>query len=162
MTGGNMDFKRFTILTLATGFILVAAAGSAVASEHAEVMAPVHQFIDGLNKGDVKTALAACDSPAVIIDDFAPHVWSGPLACADWANAFGADSKKNRITDSIVTLGKPWHIDVTGDRAYVVVPVKYTYKQNGKPVMESGSVLTVALKEVAAGWRITGWAWAQH
>ncbi|MDQ6768152.1 MAG: hypothetical protein M3Z41_10125, partial [Candidatus Eremiobacteraeota bacterium] len=65
-------------------------------------------------------------------------------------------------TDEIVTLGTPWHVDVTGDRAYVVVPVTYAYKQNGKPGMESASVFTVALQKIAAGWRITGWAWAKH
>jgi hypothetical protein len=44
----------------------------------------------------------------------------------------------------------------------VIVPVTYTYKQNGKRVGESGSTLIVALQKVAAGWRITGWAWTKH
>jgi ketosteroid isomerase-like protein len=157
-----MDFRRFGILTLAIGLILVIAAGSAAASEQTAVMASVHQFIDGFNKGDAKTALAACASPASIIDDVTPHQWQGPTACADWSHSYDADAKKNGITDGIVTLGTPWHVDVTGDRAYVVVPVTYTYKQNGRPVTESGSIYTVALKKVAAGWRITGWAWAKH
>jgi hypothetical protein len=51
---------------------------------------------------------------------------------------------------------------VTGDRGYVVVPVTYTYKQNGKPVVEPGSVWTFALQKMSTGWHITGWAWAQH
>jgi ketosteroid isomerase-like protein len=147
---------------LAAGLIISFATGSAAASEQTAVMATVHQFIDGLNKGDAKTALAACASPAVIIDDFPPHVWNGPTACADWATAFNADSKKNLNTDAVVTLGKPWHVNVTGARAYVVVPANFAYKHHGKPVIESGSIYTVALKKVAAGWRITGWAWAQH
>src|ERR1700680_17007 len=157
-----MYFRRFAILTLTAGYILAFAAGAAARSEQKAVMASVHQFIDGLNKGDAKTALAACASPASIIDGFPPHEWHGATACADWASAFAAFSKKNGLTDEIVTLGTPWHVDVTGDRAYVVVPVGFTYKQNGKPAMESGSVLTVALKKVAAGWRITAWAWARH
>jgi len=156
-----MGFRRVAILTL-VGFILVFAAGTAAASAHADVMAPVHQFIDSFNKGDAKTALAVCASPAVIIDDFPPHVWNGPTACADWSNAYDANAKESGITNGIVTLGTPWHIDITGDRAYVVVPVSYTYKQNGKPVMESGSVFTVALKKLHAGWRIAGWTWAKH
>jgi len=125
-------------------------------------MATVHQFIDGFNKGDTKGALAACASPVSIIDDFPPHVWHGPTACAVWSNAYDENAKQNGITDGIVTLGTPWHVDVTGDRAYVVVPVTYTYKQNGKAVRESGSVYTVALKKIATRWRITGWAWARH
>jgi hypothetical protein len=157
-----MTFRKLASVTLTAGLILIFAAGSAAAKEQTAVMAPVHQFIDGLNKGDMTTALAACDSPAVIIDEFPPHEWHGPTACADWANAFAAFTKKNSITDGVLTLGTPWHVDVTGDRAYAVIPVTYAFKVNGKPGMESGSLLTAALKKVAAGWRITGWAWSRH
>ena len=148
--------------TIIVAFAVALAAVPAAASEKTDVMATVYQFIDGFNKGDTKTALAACAAQSAIIDDFPPHEWQGATACADWANDFAADSKKNGITDPIVKLGKPRHVDVTGDRAYVVVPATYTYKQKGKPVTESGSILTVALQKVAAGWRMTGWAWAKH
>jgi ketosteroid isomerase-like protein len=140
----------------------VAPAAASEKSEKADIMATVNQFNDGMNKGDIKTALATCAAPSSIIDEFPPHEWQGATACADWANDFDAYNKKNGITDSIATLGKPRHVDVTGDRAYVVVPATYTYKQNGKPVTESGSTLTVALQKVAAGWRMTGWAWTKH
>lgn len=136
-------------------------AAPAAASEKTDVMAPVHQFIDGFNKGDVKTALAACAEQTSIIDEFPPHEWHGPGACAKWAEDYGADVKKNGITDGIVTLGKPRHIDVTGDRAYVVVPASYAYKVKGKPAKETGSLLTLALQKGAAGWRIAGWTWTK-
>ena len=157
-----MNFRRFATLTLIFGFILAWAARSAAASEQTAVMATVHQFVDGLNKGDDEAVIAACTSPASIIDDFPPHMWRGSTACADWIHAFDAANKQNGITAGVVTLRTPWHIDVTGDRAYVVVPANYAYKQNGKPVIESGSILTVTLKKIAARWRITGWSWAQH
>jgi len=137
------------------------AAGPAVASEKADVTVPVHPFIDGFNKGDAKTALAACAAPASIVDEFPPYAWQGPAACSDWANAFAANSKKSGISSEFVTLGKPSHVDVAGDRAYVVVPATYTYKQHGKMVTESGSMFTVALKKFEA-WRIVGWAWTKH
>jgi hypothetical protein len=143
-------------------FAVVMAAGLALAAEEADVMAPVHQFIDATNKGDTKTALAACAVPASILDEFPPYAWQGATACSDWATDFGAFNDQNGITDPVATLGKPTHVGVTGDRAYVVIPATYTYKQNGKPVTESGSIMTVALQKVAAGWRITGWAWAKH
>ena len=47
----------------------VLAAGPAIADEKADVMEPVRQFVDGFNKGDVKSALAACAGQASIIDD---------------------------------------------------------------------------------------------
>jgi hypothetical protein len=75
----------------------------------------------------------------------------------NWANDYDADARKNSITDGVVTLGPPRHIDVTRDRAYVVVPANYTFKQKGKLVKETGSLLTIALQKEKDGWRITGW-----
>ena len=143
-------------------FAIALLTAPALASDKTDVMAVVHQFNDSLNKGDVKSALATCASPVSIIDEFPPHEWQGATACADWANAFETSNKQNGITDAIATIGKPWHVDITGDRAYVVVPAKFTYKQHGKRVTESGSILTVALQKGADGWRMTGWAWAKH
>jgi ketosteroid isomerase-like protein len=137
-------------------------AGSTLASEKTDIMAVVNQFIDGFNKDDVKTALAACAAPAFIIDEFPPYAWQGPTACADWANDFDANSKKDKITEPVVKLGEARHVDVTGERAYVVVAANYNFKQYGKPMAETGSMFTVALQKVAAGWRITGWAWSKH
>jgi len=132
------------------------------ASEQSDVVAKIHQFIDGLNRGDAKTALAACAPSASIIDEFPPHEWEGPNACADWANAYSADAKRNDITNGIVTLGEPWYVSVTGSRAYAVVPAKYAYKEHGKPVNEQNSIFTVALRKTSGGWLITGWAWSKH
>lgn len=157
-----MTFRLVILSVLAFGCAIASGNGPAPASSASDVMATVHQFVDGFNRGDTKTGLAACASPASVIDEFPPHEWQGPAACANWANAYAADAKKNGVTDGIVTLGTPWHVDVTGDRAYVVVPATYTYKQSGKPVAEHGSIFTVALRKTAAGWRITGWAWARH
>jgi ketosteroid isomerase-like protein len=141
--------------------VVLLAAGSAAATEKTDVMVPLHQFVDAFNKGDIKAAVAQCAEQTSIIDEFPPHEWHGAGACSTWANDFDADAKKNGITDGIVTLGKPRHVDVTADKAYVVVPANYTFKQKGKPVKEMGSTLTVALQKAAAGWRITGWTWTK-
>ncbi len=127
-----------------------------------DVMGPVHQFVDGFNKGDTKSALGACAEQTSIIHEFPPHEWHGAGACSNWANDFDADAKKNGITDGIVTLSKPRHIDITADWAYVVVPADYSFKKNGKVMKETGSMFTFALQEVTAGWRIVGWAWTKH
>jgi len=145
-------------------FLLAAAlaASPAVASEKSDAMAAVKQFDNSFNSGDAKGVVAACSDQAIIIDDFPPHVWQGATTCQNWMNDLAAYDKKNGITDGVVKLSKPWHVDVTGDRAYVVVPTKYIYKLNGKRVVESGSVWTLALQKTGTGWRIAGWAWAQH
>ena len=142
-------------------FAVLLAAAPAFAADKDDVMASVKQFVDGFNKGDVKSALAACAEQTSIVDEFPPHEWHGPGACAAWANDFDADAKKNGIPDGKVTLGKPRHVDVSGDRAYVVVPASYAYKLKGKPVKEAGAALTIALQKGASGWLMTGWAWTK-
>ena len=69
---------------------------SAPASEQSDVMAPIHQFVDGFNKGDVNSALAACSEETSIIDEFPPHEWHGAGACAKWANDYGREREEGR------------------------------------------------------------------
>jgi ketosteroid isomerase-like protein len=154
-----MSFGRFVSLAVAFGMMLGFAASPVAASPATAAMAPVHQFVDGFNRGDTKMEVAACTSPASVIDEFPPHVWQGPTACADWAAALKAASASAGYTDELVTLGKPSHVSVEGNRAYVVNPATFTYKVHGKPTSETG-IWTFALRKTAAGWRITGWAWA--
>lgn len=156
-----MAMQRF-LTPLIAALAVGAAALPAAASQESDVMATVHQFVDAFNRGDSKTMLAACATQASIIDEFPPHEWEGPNACEDWATANAAENKNDGVTNPIVTLGTPWHVSVTRDRAYVVVPATYTYKVNGKPASEHDSIFTVALRRLAAGWRITGWAWSRH
>jgi hypothetical protein len=125
-------------------------------------LAPVNQFVDGFNKGDTKMLLAACADETSILDEFPPHEWHGTGACAKWVSDFDADAKKNGITDGVVTLSNPSHVDITSDRAYVVIPANYTFKHKGKPVSEVGSIITLTLQNSPTGWRITGWSWAKH
>ena len=141
---------------------LLAIATPTFASDQTDLVAAVKAYDDAFNKGDMKTANAMCAPNAIIIDDFAPHVWQGADACGAWTKDIGAYEKAGGVTDGVVTIGKPWRVTVTGDRGYVVVPTTYTYKQKGKPVVESGAAWTLAFQKIAGSWKITGWAWAQH
>jgi ketosteroid isomerase-like protein len=137
------------------------AAGPLVASEKTDVMEIVQQALDAFNKGDMKSLLAACTDQMCIIDEFPPYEWHRAGTCSKWSTDYDADAKKNGITDGIVTIGKPRYVDVTGDRAYVVVLADYAYQQNGKPMKETGATWTFTMQKVETGWRITGWAWAK-
>jgi hypothetical protein len=123
--------------------------------------ATVHQFIDGFNTGDAASALAACAPQTQIVDEFAPYEWSGNGACARWAAAYGANAKRNGVTDGIVTLAKPTTLETSGDRAYVVVPAQYRFNVRGQAMAEHGATMTFAL-EKHGGWRIRAWTWSKH
>lgn len=128
------------------------------AAANAPLMAPVHQFIDSFNKGDVKAAEAAHKPSVAIIDEMAPHIWTGPGAFKAWAAALMADAKKRGDTDQSVTVSDPVREEMTGDRAYLVVPAVYAFKEKGAAMKEEGQ-MTFALQKGAAGWKIAGWTW---
>jgi ketosteroid isomerase-like protein len=155
----NKILVAFAVAILAVGQTAV---GQTAVSEKTSVMSCVNQFLDAFNKGDAKAAEAVCADQMSIIDEFPPHEWHGAGACSIWFNAYDVDAKKNGITDGIVTFSNPRHVDITADRAYVVVPADYTFKKKGKQVKETGSMFTVALHKGEGGWRITGWAWTKR
>jgi ketosteroid isomerase-like protein len=149
--------KIFIALALA-----ILTAGPVAASENTDVMTSLQGLIDAFNKGDTKTLVAGCTDEMCIIDEFPPYEWHGAGTCSKWLADYDADARKNGITDGKVTIGKPRHVDVTGDRAYVVAPADYTFKQNGKPMREIASTWTFALQKIDGSWKITGWSWAKH
>ena len=141
--------------------LTVSIVGTAGASERDDVMKTVRQWVEGLNKEDTKAAIAACAAQTSIVDEFPPHEWHGEGACARWVSELEAFNRGIGLTDGIVTLGKPRRVDITGDRAYVVAPTEFNYKEHGKPGKEAGALFTVSLQNSPAGWRITGWAWSR-
>lgn len=154
-----MKIRYATLLAI---FALVGFVNSAIASDTADVTAAVHQFFDNLDDSTIAKAVAVCDSPVSIIDEFPPHHWYGPDACTDWWKAVNAYDRKEGITDAVAKLGVPWSVDVTGERAYFVGPATYIYKQHGKTVQELHAVFTVALRRTQSGWRIAAWTWSKH
>lgn len=133
----------------------------AAAQDKTAVMTTVQGFVESFNKGDTSAAKAVCAEQTSIIDEFPPYQWNGTGACARWMADYDVDAKKNVITDGVVTLGTPRHVDIAGSRAYVVIPADYAFKQNGKAVKETASTLTIVLKKSANGWHITAWSWSK-
>jgi hypothetical protein len=139
-----------------------AASAAAPVSPKVEALATVHQFVNGFNKGDGASALAACADQTSIIDEFPPYEWHGTGACARWAQEYESNAKREAITDGLVTLGNPFHVAIVADRGYVVVPANYTFKLKGRTTKEVGSIFAFSLQKLPAGWRITGWSYAKH
>jgi ketosteroid isomerase-like protein len=151
-----------TFPALALALLAATAALPAQALAQADVVKPAHTFVDAFNKGDVDGAVAACADAVAIVDEFSPFVWHGPGACATWMKDYDADATRRGITDGVVTLGTPLHVDVDGDRAYLVIPSTYAFKLKGKAVKETGSLFTFALLKGPGGWSIVGWSWAKN
>jgi ketosteroid isomerase-like protein len=137
----------------------LAAAGSTTAAGNAALEAPIHQFIEAFNKGDIKTAAATHLSTGVsIVDEVRPHIWQGPGAFMAWAGALTADDKADGVTNESVTLGAVTREVVEADTAYVIIGATYSFKQKGKAMHEPAQ-MTYAMKKTAQGWKIAGWTW---
>jgi len=138
---------------------LLMATTLSIAAESPDPMAPVHQFFDSLNKGDMDGATKACASNTAITDEFPPFFWQGGTACKDWLADFGVFSKKSNLTFEKVTLGKPSQAMVDGDHAYLVMPATFAFKIGDKHQVEKGAKLTAALTKGTSGWAVTSWTW---
>jgi hypothetical protein len=132
-------------------------ASPALAAGAADVSSVVNKYAQAITAGD-RNAPAMCATSAVVIDDFAPHVWQGAGACAKWQMALGAMMKQNGMSGAKVSLGKPTSLQVNGDDAYGVYPAVFSYVQKGKAQSEKGA-WTFAMKKTSGAWRLTGWAW---
>ncbi len=146
-------------MTIALTALTALASGSAAASDKTDVMAVVHHWVDTFNKGDAKGWSANCTDDAVIVDDFAPHVWQGSGTCAKWYADFEALASKNSMTEPKVAFGKPKRVDLNSGYAYVVTPATFSYEAGGK-LTNVPSLVTISMKKSDAGWHITSWAWA--
>jgi hypothetical protein len=124
-------------------------------------MAAVRYCIDAFNKGHARRMAATFVVRDSILDGMRPHLWQGPTATQDWSGDVLIEGKQHGASDYFVTVGAPLHNNITGDSAYVVVPVIMTFKVGGKQVTQSGAFFTVALRKFAEGWRIAAWAWTK-
>jgi len=133
----------------------VLTAGSALASEKDDIMAVLRQWSSG-----AAGTVAVCADDAAVIDDIPPFEWHGPGACSRWQKDNDAYLRQG-ISDETFTTGNPQQLIISGDRAYTVLPITYTFTQNGKHVTEQATG-TLVLRKTAAGWRIAAWTWAKQ
>ena len=151
---------RIVRLVCAAALVALAAQSPAFADAAQDAaLAPVHSFIDGLNKGDMKSAAAAYVRAPSIIDEFTPYHWHGTKAFAQWGSDFGKWAKAVGATEPHIDLEPALRVAVTGKHAYAVVPARFSFKQDGAARRERG-IFTFALTKMAKGWRIASWSWA--
>jgi ketosteroid isomerase-like protein len=148
------------VLTASALFTLLVCPPALAQVPEADLMAPIQKFVDAFNKGDNAAAAAthAAGLDLVIIDEVPPYAWHGAQAFQSWGAALEADAQKQGMTEPMVAISKPTRIETTGDAAYVVMPVVYSFKQRGTALREAAQA-TFVLKKGASGWLIHGWTW---
>jgi len=156
---GKINMKK-AILLIPALFASALLPPVTMAATPADVTAPIYQFIDGFNAGDVKSAYAAyATGDVTIVDEFAPHLWTGPHAPQAWAAAYGKHAQATGVTDGLVKYGTPTRTQIEGSVAYVIVPTVYLYKEHGNPFAEEGQMTFVLVAE-RGRWKIRSWTWS--
>jgi hypothetical protein len=150
-------------MTWNAGFVaaslLAVAVPALAAPSAADLMAAPRQFVASLNENKIDAAAATLTSDVSLIDEFAPHAWTGPDAFHHWLADYAATSKAAHMTIAKVKLGDPIVAEAQGDVAYVVAPASETYKQDGKRMAESARMV-FALRQEGGAWKIAAAAWA--
>lgn len=136
---------------------VAAQANSAASADEATKF--VTTIIDKFNGGDVKAWLAAQEDNTLIVDDFAPHVWSGAGSPQRWLDAYAADSKVNGVSGGRVDYGKALQASSDGKSAYVVLPTTYRFVQKGVKMAEPGN-MTFVMNHEGTGWKIASWTYS--
>src|SRR4051812_19691957 len=110
-----------------------AAAGplAAAPADEREVASSVASFVDAVNTGRRAEALAHFTADVSITEDIAPYRWQGPAAGAEWLDAMWKNGQRLGASNIQMHLDTPIRVEVTGDRAYEVVPGVLTLEGKG-------------------------------
>lgn len=145
---------------IAASIIIVPAAAFAQAANPADDATRfVTTIMDKFNAGDVNAWLSAQADDTSIVDEFAPHSWSGPGSPKRWLDAYGKDSQANGVTSPRVDYGKPLQAVSDGKSAYVVLPTTYRFTRKGIRMAEPSS-MTFVMSHDAGTWKITSWTFS--
>jgi ketosteroid isomerase-like protein len=146
----------------AIALALSLAAGGAAAQlspDSGPVLATITRMTDAVNKGDAPTAFAAFTPSPMIVEDLAPYRWQGPGTPQAWLEGMGANAQAHGYTAINMKLGPPTRIEITGERAYAIVPgtLSYTLK-DGHSEHADGLITFLLLR--SDDWKIDSLIWS--
>jgi hypothetical protein len=146
------------LLSMLVAFAALLIAPMASARD-AGIATTIKTMMDGFNKGDVAGVKAIHIAEPTIVDNVAPFVWSGAGSFDKWLGDLMKAEAAAGKSDGQVWFGESVDEQISGDRAYVVTPCSYTYKQGGKTVRESGFIAFTLVK-AGGTWKVASWTWA--
>jgi hypothetical protein len=137
------------------------AAGAARAEEQptAAMMEPVQglvTFMSTMRRGEQPTVFAR--HGVCIVENFAPFLFCGVRAAADWSAGFRAHAAEGDLKDLAATFGAAHDFKRSGKLVYFSLPTTWTGLTQGKRFEEHGAWSFVLVKE-DIGWRIAGYGW---
>jgi hypothetical protein len=144
-----------------TVLVCLLASGAARAEDQPTeaMMEPVHgivTFMSTLRRGEQPTVFAR--RGLCIVENFAPFLFCGLEAAANWSAGFRAHARADELKDLAAAFGEAHDFKQTGNRVYFSLPTTWTGLTHGKHFEEHGAWSFVLQQEDAA-WRIVGYGW---
>lgn len=146
-----------TIFFAAAAWIVFAAPAQAGPADDAT--AAVTAWLDKFNAGDVNAFKAGHAENPVIVDEFLPHLWSGPGAPQQWLEDYGKDSAAKGISGGHLDYAAPIRAESSGNSAYIVLPTIYRCQQGGKAKSAAGN-MTFVMTKAGNDWKIASWTYS--
>jgi hypothetical protein len=140
-------------------FLTAGAARAADLQPTAAMMEPVQglvTFMSTLRRGEQPTVFAR--RGLCIIENFAPFVFCGLQAAANWSAGFRAHAAQDDLKGLAATFGAAHDFNQSGKRVYFSLPTTWTGLTHGTHFEEQG-VWSFVLEQEDAGWRIVGYGW---
>jgi ketosteroid isomerase-like protein len=134
---------------------LLASTAAYAAPDTATVKQTVRALLKASSDGDYAAVAALETAQGSIIDAFAPYRWD---SFKDWGAAYGTFAAQNGDAHWKMTPRKFSHVNVEGERAYVVAIVAGSYTERGRPRKENGTA-TFTLEKQEGHWRVASYAW---
>ena len=125
-----------------------------------EMLVPIQalaRFIAGGDEMGLPEAFAIRD--VVIVENFAPFVFTGPDAFALWRKGFHLHVDRDGLSELSWRFGEAQDFARDGDCAYFVLPTTWTGQTHGRAFSEDGGWAFV-LDDDHGRWRIRSYAWA--
>ena len=147
---------RMTLVLLASSLLLAAPAQAGPAED---ATAAVTSTLDRFNAGDINTFFQAHQESAIIVDEFAPYVWSGSGSAQRWAGDYTRDAQARGISGGRVDYSAPIQANSDGTSAYIVLPTTYRFVQQGTRMAGRGS-MTFVMTRIGTNWKIASWTYS--
>ncbi len=150
---------RSYLIGIAIASVAISAPAAAQTAPADEATKFVTTIIDKFNAGDAKAWLSAQQDNTLIVDEFAPHVWSGAGSPQRWLDAYANDTKQKGVSGGRVDYGKPLQATSDGKTAYLVLPTTYRFVQKGIKMAEPSS-MTFVMTRAGDAWKIASWTFS--
>jgi len=147
--------RQCMVALAATG----ALAAPATAGPAEDATAAVTIWLDKFNAGDIAAFEAGHSPNAVIVDEFGPHLWTGPNAAKQWLADYGKDSAAGGISGGRLDYAAPIRASADQTSAYIVLPTIYRIQQGGKAKSAAGT-MTFVMTRVGSQWKIASWTYS--